>query len=48
MRDRDDGWNSFYAGGLTSVIVAAETLGVKGLLGTGFFGGMFGLIMYKV
>jgi hypothetical protein len=30
------------------MIVAAEALGPRGLIITGFGGGMFGLIMYKV
>ena len=48
LRHKDDCWNSFVSGGLTSIIVAAEALGPRGLMMTGMGGGMFGLVMYKV
>lgn len=48
MRHKDDGINSFVSGAFTSMIVAAEALGPKGLLMAGFTGGLFGIGMYKI
>ena len=48
LRHRDDGMNSFIAGGFTSMVVAAEALGPRGLVMAGLTGGLFGLGMYKI
>lgn len=48
MRHRDDAVNSFVSGMFTSMVVAAEAVGWRGLMVSGFGGGMFGMIMYKL
>lgn len=48
MRCKDDGLNSFASAMFTSMILAAEAVGWRGLMVSGMGGGMFGLIMYKV
>lgn len=48
MRKKDDGINSFVSGMFTSMIVAAEAVGWRGLMMSGFGGGMFGFVMYKI
>ncbi len=49
LRKRDDAVNSFFAGALTSSILAVGTdIGIKGMASTFGFGGCFGIVMYKM
>lgn len=48
LRCKDDAINSFVSGMFTSMIVAAEAVGWRGLLMSGTGGGLFGMVMYKI
>ncbi|CAD8112207.1 unnamed protein product [Paramecium sonneborni] len=48
LRIRDDATNSFLSCMFSSMVLAAESVGWKGLMMSGLGGGMFGGIMYYV